>query len=100
MIKFRAILGRRLPLLVLATLLGAGAGLLSAWNAPDKTAPVYDVTQIIVSNPGAQTSNIQQDSIRVTRGIVADRAASLLGRGGEGPELGEVGPAHYVLFTT
>lgn len=87
MIKFRAILGRRLLLLVLATLLGAGAGLLSAWNAPDKVAPVYDVTQIIVSNPGAQTSNIQQDSIRVTRGAVADQAAKLLGREGDGPEL-------------
>lgn len=87
MTKFRAVLGRRLPLLVLATLLGAGAGVLSAWNAPDKSAPVYDVTQIIVSNPGAQTSNIQQDSIRVTRGTVADQAALLLGQEGKGPEL-------------
>ena len=56
-----------------------------AWDFYQKV--LSDVTQIIVSNPGAQTSNIQQDSIRVTRGIVADRAASLLGRGGEGPEL-------------
>ena len=87
MIKFRAILGRRLPLLVLATLLGAGAGLLSAWNAPDKSASVYDVTQIIVANPGAQSSNIQQDSIRVTRGAVADQAATLLGRVGDGDDL-------------
>lgn len=79
MIKIRAILGRRLPLLIIATLLGAAAGVASAALAPPEAKPSYVVEQLVVANPTGQGSNIQQDALRVTRGAVVQRAAETLG---------------------
>lgn len=81
MIKFRATLRRRWHLLILATLIGVLGGVASSWNAPAQNRPVYDVEQLVVANRGSSTDiNIQQDSLRVTRGAVPVAAAAKLGR--------------------
>lgn len=91
MIKFRAILGRRYLLLVVAVLLGVAAGLVSSSLAPKNVASVYVAEQVLVanSNSGA-SSNIAQDALKVTRGAVPGSAATILGRPGQGEALASV----------
>ena len=80
MIKLRAIIRRRWLLLVLATVLGCAGGVVSTLNAPNKTKPVYEIEQLVVANRNSsQTGNIQQDSLRVTRGVIPVDAATKLG---------------------
>jgi Mrp family chromosome partitioning ATPase/capsular polysaccharide biosynthesis protein len=79
-VKLQAIVKRRWPLLVLATVLGAVAGLVTAELAPKDIVQMYRAAQVVVANEvvgGA--SVVQQDSLRVTRGVVPTLAAARLG---------------------
>ncbi|MCB1258393.1 MAG: hypothetical protein KDB26_14880, partial [Microthrixaceae bacterium] len=81
MIKIRAIARRRWSVLVAGLVLGMLAGIASSLMAPEKTNDVkYRVSQLIIANRMAQQQgNVEQDSLRVTRGSVAELALKKLG---------------------
>ncbi len=84
MTKLRAVARRRWPVLVAGLVLGLLAGALSSLMAPKGDEVVrYRVTQLIIANRSApQPGNVQQDTLRVTRGAVAQMAAKTLGLSG------------------
>jgi Mrp family chromosome partitioning ATPase len=87
-IKVRAILGRRWLILVIATLLGMAAGLVSTLFTSKDTRVLYIAEQVVAFNPTSnQASNLAQDALKVTRGEVPDAAATKLGRPGDGQAL-------------
>ena len=80
MIKLQAILKRRWPLLLLATVLGASGGILSSRLAPKDVVQLYRAEQVVVANDQVTGMNaVAQDALRVTRGAVPTLAAARLG---------------------
>lgn len=78
--KFRAILRRRWPVLVVTLVLGGLAGYFSA-NAvgPERETTQYQADQVIVANRlSGNPANVPQDSLKVTRGEVPELAAEIL----------------------
>lgn len=67
-------------MLVMATLIGAVGGVVSARLAPKNVVQKYKAEQVVVANqlPGSDSS-VSQDSLRVTRGQVPELAANSLG---------------------
>lgn len=80
MSKFRAVLRRHWLLLLVTTLLGVGAGVLSAEFATSEVEEVYTAQQVVVANPNSGSKPlIPQDALKVTRGEVPVRAAEIYG---------------------
>ena len=84
--KVRAILIRRWPILAISFAIGLVAGAVSAQLAPSDIVQQYRAEQVIVSNPNAAVpGQVQQDSLKVTRGEIPVVAAAALG-GKEKPD--------------
>ena len=84
--KLRAILLRRWPILAISFAIGLVAGAASAQLAPSDIVQQYRAEQVIVSNPNAAVpGQVQQDSLKVTRGEIPVVAAAELG-GKEEPD--------------
>ena len=84
--KLRAILIRRWPILAISFAIGLVAGAASAQLAPSDIVQQYRAEQVIVSNPNAAVpGQVQQDSLKVTRGEIPVVAAAELG-GKEEPD--------------
>lgn len=80
MTKFRAVLLRRWPIVVVTTILGMIAGALSASAGAERGLTVHVAEQVIVANRVAgNPANVAQDALKVERGAVPERAAELLG---------------------
>lgn len=79
--KFKAILRRRWPVLVVTLVLGGLAGYLSAdVGGPKRETTQYQADQVIVANRlTGNPASVPQDSLRVTRGEVPKVAAKILG---------------------
>lgn len=78
--KLQAVLLRRWPVVLIATLLGAAVGVLSGLTAAGE-ASRYQAEQVIVANQIADTqASVVQDALKVTRGRVPVAAAKALGR--------------------
>lgn len=81
MIKLRAILRRRWPILLVTTLLGVMAGGISASVGIKRHTAYFQAEQVIVTNRlGGAVANVKQDALRVTRGEVPKAAAAALGK--------------------
>ena len=81
MTKLRAVLIRRWPIVVVAVVLGAAAGFVSAYRSANTEKKVqYRAQQVVVSNRSANGTdgNVKQDALRMTRGKVLDQAAESL----------------------
>jgi Mrp family chromosome partitioning ATPase len=79
MIKVRAVLRRRWPILVVTALLGVLAGLVSSFLGPDGQTTRYQAEQVLVANPvSGNPASVAQDALKVTRGEVPQVAAELL----------------------
>lgn len=80
MIKLRAILRRRWPILAITTILGVLAGAVSASVGVERRTTQFQAEQVIVANRLVGTvANVKQDALRVTRGAVPKAAAAKLG---------------------
>ena len=80
MSKFRAVLRRHWPLLAVTTLVGLVAGVVSAQLATSSEVDevVYQASEVIIANPNSSANPlIPQDTLKVTRGEVAERAAEI-----------------------
>ena len=78
MSKFRAVLRRQWPLLLITTILGALTGVITAQFAPEEVDQVYTASQVVVANPNSGSKPlIPQDALKVTRGEVPVRAAEM-----------------------
>ncbi len=80
MSKFRAVLRRHWPLLAVTTLVGLVAGVVSAQLATSSEVDevVYKASEVIIANPNSNANPlIPQDTLKVTRGEVAERAAEI-----------------------
>lgn len=88
MIKLRAILRRRWPILLVTTLIGVIAGAVSASVGVERRTTQFQAEQVVVANRllGTQVS-VKQDALRVTRGEVPKKAAELLGDQGTASQL-------------
>lgn len=88
MIKLRAILRRRWPILLVATVIGLIAGAVSASVGVERRTTQFQAEQVVVANRllGTQVS-VKQDALRVTRGEVPKKAAELLGDEGTPSQL-------------
>ena len=79
MIKIKAVLLRRWPVLVAATLIGLAAGVFSALLAGSDAAKDYSAAQVLVANEVADgPAFVPQDALKVTRGEVPAAAAKAL----------------------
>lgn len=80
MAKFRAILSRRWPILLVTTLAGLLFGvLLSSAGTPQRGITRFTAGQVIVVNRIAgNPANVAQDGLKVNRGDVPVRAAEIL----------------------
>lgn len=79
MAKFKAILLRRWPILVVTLVLGAVAGFASTLVGAERGVTVYTAQQVIIANRlSGNPANVQQDALKVNRGAVPERAAELL----------------------
>ncbi|MFM7069997.1 MAG: hypothetical protein ACKOYM_11135 [Actinomycetes bacterium] len=81
MIKLRAVLVRRWPIVVASVLLGAVAGFVSSYKSSTVEKKVqYRAEQVIVSNRSENSigGNVKQDALRMTRGDVLEAAADTL----------------------
>lgn len=84
MIKLRAIFRRRWLVLVVTTLIGLAAGVLSTTMGVERRTTYFQAEQVIVANRlVGSTASVEQDALRVTRGEVPVAAAALLGRPGD-----------------
>ena len=78
--KVRAILIRRWPILAISFAIGLVAGAVSAQLAPSDIIQQYRAEQVVVSNPNAAVpGQVQQDSLKITRGEIPVVAAAALG---------------------
>lgn len=78
MSKFRAVLRRHWPLLLVTTLLGAVAGVVSSQFATSDVETVYTAEQVVIANPNSGSKPlIPQDALKVTRGAVPVLAAEI-----------------------
>lgn len=85
MSKLRAVLKRRWPLLLVTTLVGVVAGVVTAQFATSDVEQIFTASQTIVANANSGSSPlIPQDELKVTRGEVPDRAAVLFNESGRG----------------
>lgn len=81
MIKLRAVLRRRWPILLITTLLGTIAGGVSASIGVKRHTAYFQAEQVIVTNRlTGSIANVKQDALRVTRGPVPKAAAAALGK--------------------
>lgn len=88
MIKLRAVLRRRWPILLVTTLLGLVAGLVSASVGVERRTTQFQAEQVIVANRAVGTvANVKQDALRVNRGAVPKAAAAELKEPGLPSEL-------------
>lgn len=86
MIKARAILRRRWPILLIALALGVGAGYLSTGVSSSEKATSFKVEQVLAANRNGNVS-VVQDALRLTRGPVLKRAAEIVGWKGKAGDL-------------
>ena len=78
--KIKAILRRRWPILAVSLAIGILAGAVSAQLAPSDVIQKYKAEQVVVSNPNAAVAGqVQQDSLKVTRGQIPVLAAAAIG---------------------
>lgn len=79
MIKLRAVLRRRWPVLFATALVGLVAGILSTLGGPERRTTQFQAEQVIVANRlSSNPANVAQDALKVTRGKVLEQAAELL----------------------
>lgn len=80
MTKLKAIILRRWPVLLAATILGMVGGYLSIGLGPSRETTQFQAEQVLVVNRGSgNPASVAQDSLKVNRGAVLDAAAEALG---------------------
>lgn len=86
--KFRAVLRRRWPLLIVTLAVGLVAGVVSGQLATKDVRSLFTASQTVVTNRNSGTQPlVPQDELKVTRGAVPVRAAKILGAPGKVDQL-------------